>query len=200
MEFFLSVLASTESDPLRLLMAVEKTVLPLIAAIQSPMEREHFVGIVARAVGSTPEAVRSGLPASAPQARAAAPASKPSAPEKEAPSTVRSRSLHAIVATYSDSALANRVLSEYARINGEAFPEEQPSERSLFEAGLAYGESPDEHAADDVIRAYERALLEEKLLEATSKLRIAEAKGEGDELSASMEEWKSISQRLASLS
>ena len=60
-EFFLSVLAENEKDPHRLVMLVEKTVLPLINAIQSPMEQEHFVGITARALGSTPEAIRAGL-------------------------------------------------------------------------------------------------------------------------------------------
>jgi len=199
-EFFLSVLSAAEKDSLRLVMAVEKTVLPLISAIQSPMEREHFVGIVAQAVGSTPEAVRAGLPkgsVSAPVAPQLVAAPKPA---KQIPSAARAESLHAIVATYPETPLAKWVNSEYARINGESFPEAQPSERSLFEAGLTYGELPDEHAADDQIRAYERALLEEKLMEATIIVRQAESAGNEKEIAASLEEWKAISQRLSALS
>ena len=60
-EFFLETLAATESDPHRLILEVERTVLPLIRAIQSPMEREHFVGVAARTLGIGVDAVRSGL-------------------------------------------------------------------------------------------------------------------------------------------
>lgn len=164
------------------------------------MEREHFVGIVAQAVGSTPEAVRAGLPkgsVSAPVAPQLVAAPKPA---KQIPSAARAESLHAIVATYPETPLAKWVNSEYARINGESFPEAQPSERSLFEAGLTYGELPDEHAADDQIRAYERALLEEKLMEATIIVRQAESAGNEKEIAASLEEWKAISKRLSALS
>jgi DNA primase len=59
-EFFLSVLAESEKDAHKLVLEAEKTVLPLIAAIQSPLEREHFVGATARAHGLAPEAVRAG--------------------------------------------------------------------------------------------------------------------------------------------
>jgi DNA primase len=60
-EFFLSVLAASETDQHKLVLAAEQTVLPLIAAVQSPLEREHFVGITARALATTPEAVRASL-------------------------------------------------------------------------------------------------------------------------------------------
>ena len=60
-EFFLSVLAESEKDAHRLVLEAEKTVLPLIGAIQSPLEREHFVGATARALGLAPDAVRAGV-------------------------------------------------------------------------------------------------------------------------------------------
>ncbi len=60
-EFFLSVLSAAEKDSHKLILAAEKTVIPLIAAVQSPLEQEHFMGLTARALGLTPEAVRSSL-------------------------------------------------------------------------------------------------------------------------------------------
>jgi DNA primase len=60
-EFFLSVLSETEKDQHRLVMQAERIILPLLGAITSPMEREHFVTIIARATASTPEAIREGL-------------------------------------------------------------------------------------------------------------------------------------------
>ncbi len=60
-EFFLSVLAASEHDSHKLVMAAEKTVIPLIGVIQSPLEQEHFVGVTARTLGLTPEAVRASI-------------------------------------------------------------------------------------------------------------------------------------------
>ena len=58
-EFFLLVLAENYPDSLAIV-ASERAVLPLIASMESAMEREHL-GIVARALQSTPDAVRDGL-------------------------------------------------------------------------------------------------------------------------------------------
>jgi DNA primase len=60
-EFFLAELAARESDPHRLLRAAESIVLPLIHAMPSPMEREHFTQAAARALGLSGEAVREAL-------------------------------------------------------------------------------------------------------------------------------------------
>ena len=66
-EFFLSVLSGANLDQHKLVLSVERIVLPLVAATQSPMEREHFVGVVARALGQSPEAVRDSIPKSGAQ-------------------------------------------------------------------------------------------------------------------------------------
>ena len=42
-------------------------------------------------------------------------------------------------------------------------------ERALFEAGLAFGESPAESAADDLLRHFEKAVLQEALGGSTGK-------------------------------
>jgi DNA primase len=60
-EFFLSVLSASEPDQHKLVLAAERTVLPLIAAIQSPLEREHFISVTGRSLGLSPDAVRESL-------------------------------------------------------------------------------------------------------------------------------------------
>lgn len=196
-EFFLSVLAASETDQHKLVLAVERTVLPLVAAIPSPMEREHFVGVIARALGSTPEAVRSALPRSAPGAVVQQKA--PVGPSTTvSPRDQRAAQVLAVIRTYPDQAVAKRLTEEYTRITGAAPPEESPDERALFEAGLSFGESPREHDADDLLRAFEHVVLSDKLKEATTRLRLAEAAKNVEEVKELSTLCHELSVRLAS--
>lgn len=199
-EFFLSVLAANETDQHKLVLSVEKTVLPLIAAIPSPLEREHFIGVVARALGLAPEAVRGSLPKSG-GATPSQPAQNraPASSSVMTPRDQRAQLVHAVILTYPDSAVAKRLTEEYTRIIGAALPEEPPSERALFEAGLAFGESPREHDADDLVRTFEHAVLTEKLSEATKRMRLAEAANNTEEIRELSNLCKEISVKLASL-
>jgi DNA primase len=203
-EFFLSVLAGAGVDQHRLVIAVEKVVLPIVASIQSPLEREHFVGIVARSLGSTPDAVRGSLskvareerqPLAVPtrQSIASIPSEYLSAREH------RASLLHALFITYAGTDLAKRLETEYNRINGAPFPETLPDERWLFEAGLAYGETPSETAADDLLHAFETIVLTDKLSAATTRLRLAEASGDKDQIGNAMKECEDFSKRLSVL-
>jgi len=199
-EFFLSVLAATEPDSHKLVIAVERTILPLVAAIPSALEREHFVGVISRALGTTPDAVRAGLPkgdrkASSPTVQK--PAFQPSTPMT--PREQRATLVHAVVQSYPDLAIAKRLTNEYSRITGAALPEEAPPERALFEAGLAFGESPRETDADDLLRAFERDVLTERLNDATMRLRLAEAAKNADEIAELTKTCKELSISLASL-
>jgi DNA primase len=144
-EFFLSVLTARETDQLRLVMEAEKTVIPLIIAIQSPLEQEHFVGVTARALGLTPEAVRASLKrfssANAPvqsgtqnsyNSRSAsgnsqstasgADRNKTSAPavlsSVASTSERRAEFILALSETYAEHPLAETLKSEYSRIIG----------------------------------------------------------------------------------
>jgi DNA primase len=201
-EFFLAVLSSKEKDESRLLRAVEGIVLPLVVAVKSPLERNRFVDIIVRAVNSTPEAVRAALPRAETQpeekiegARSGfvAPGAKSSGLES------RRTMVLAVMQAYAETPLASRVKSEYARIIGAEAPQEDPvDERALFEAGLTYGETPDEHAGDEVLQMFEQALLAGKLREATQDLRAAEAAGDHEAMSAAMRACRDISARLAS--
>lgn len=202
-EFFLETLAATEPDPHRLILEAERIVLPLIKAIQSPMEREHFVGIAARTLGLGADAVRAALarvPAGGAEPSTLGRTGVPVAPAPVAPShrENRERLIHAAILAYDGTALAEKLKKEYSRING-TLPEHTPDERSLFEAGLAFGETPREDSADDLIREFERTVLMEKLVETTSVLRRAEASSDAQRISIALDQLKDISQRLASL-
>lgn len=198
-EFFLETLAATERDPHRLILEAERVVLPLLAAIQSPMEREHFVGVASRMLGGSPDAIRASLgkvvrgEVRAEQAPGMAPEARLKASERLA------LQLRAVAASYPDSALANRVKDEYSRIIGAGVPDEPVPERILFESGIAYGEAPDETAADDLIRTFERAVLTEGLSQATGKLRQAESANDMDAIHSAANECKEIATKLAVL-
>lgn len=196
-EFFLSVLAGSEKDQHRLVIAAERVILPLIAAMKSPMEREHFIGIVARSLATTPDAVRAsmkGVPAIPEEP------SLESAPPRTGTSDGISREtlIRGAIAAYPDTPFANRLKSEYARING-AIPDEPVSERAIFEAGLLYGETPTEHAGDDIVRAFERSVLTEKLAEAAARLRRAELAKDDATMKEELAACKDLSGRLAAL-
>lgn len=204
-EFFLAHLAGANLEAHALVLSAEKIVMPLIAAIQSPMEREHFIGVVSRALGSTPEAVRGSLSRTSTPERASAEQVPLRPAHISVPSTYlssrehRTSLLHAIWATYPESALAKRVESEYIRINGAPFPDLVPDERWLFEAGLAYGETPSESSADDLLHAFEKVVLTDELAQATTRLRLAEAGGDTSQIEKAITECKELSVRLSSI-
>lgn len=176
-EFFLSVLSETEKDQHRLVMNVERIVLPLLRAIASPMEREHFVTAVARATASTPEAIREGLKKLGRSEGQGAPRSG-AQPARVFEHDSDEVLLRAVAETYKDMLIAHRVESEYARITGRALGEEASPERVLFETGILYGEAPSEHAADDTLKRFEKAELARAYEDALQALRQAEMTGD----------------------
>lgn len=205
-EFFLAVLASAEQDDLKLLRQVEEVVLPLVAATQSSLERERLVEIVARALSTTPEAVRSAVPkgsGSAPERRPASP--KNALQDKTPKSSIKGRRdlILAAIASYPGTPLAERLTSEYTRIIGAPPPQETLNggvdERLLFEAGLAFGETPGEDAGDDLLKMFERSVLTESLHAATVELRRAEVVGDEAAIAEAANACKDLSARFAAL-
>jgi len=210
-EFFLQVLAENYPDSLRLLVASERAVLPLIANMESAMEREHFVGIVARTLGSTPEAVREGLERTrcTLSAEEGGVASAPSTKQVSAQRPVKkvmglaekhATLVRAIAESYPGTTLANRLQNEYSRIIGSSFPEDPLPEADVFEAGIAYGEHPDENAADELLQALEKAILTERLADVTKQLRTAEAAGDEMQARALTDECRTLARKLSALS
>jgi DNA primase len=185
-EFFLAELHSTEPDPHRFLRLAEEIVLPLIAAIPSPMEREHFIQATARTLGLSSEAVRESVKRSAqvaPATQTGAPTSTtvrgaPAAPRRS-PREIREQQVLATIHAYQGTPLAKRLEAEYSRIT-EALqlPTDVPSESALFKAEESFGENPEEGAADELLRAFEEAVIREAYQAAVADLRRAESSGD----------------------
>lgn len=204
-DFFLAVLSAEETDDLRLLRRVETTVLPLVGAVRSPLERERHVGTVARALGTTPEAVRASIPAGQ-QVReeddgrrlVKVPAGPVAATAQDALES-RRRLIHATITGYSGTLLAERLKNEYARISANPVPEGEPDERAVYEAGLMFGETPEPTAADDLLRDFERLILRDALREATNNLIRAERGNDPSAIKEASLRCKELQERLASL-
>ena len=201
-DFFLAVLAERESDPHRLLRAAEDIVLPLIAAMPSPMEREHFVQSAARSLDLSNEAVRESLM----RLRKVRPSTngRSDLPETGTPVSVRSArevrdgQLLAVVHAYPKTELVKRVKSEYRRITeASQLPSDLPDEASLFVAEQAFGENPKEDAADELLNAFEEAVIREAYQEAVGNLRRAETVGDDKKIKEAQAACAVLSVRLA---
>ena len=200
-EFFLAELAANERDPHRLLRTVEEIVLPLINAMPSPMEREHFTQATARALGISSEAVRESLRRVAKHPEPVAgisnkEGSSPS-PLSRSPREIRSEQLIAIIHAYPDTPLAKRVESEYSRITEASLPSEVSSEPALFTAEQTFGEGPTEQAADELLRAFEEAVIREAYQGAVADLRRAEASGDTADVTRAQAVCAKLSARLS---
>ena len=199
-EFFLGVLAERQSDSSRLLRHVEAVVLPLIAAMKSPMEREHAVQVTARALGLSNESVRESLNRVQRGTSQAAQSQRPPAVQP-APVSSRRQILVAAVHAYPGSTLASRVEAEYIRITGDQVPlKETIPEPALFQAEQQFGEVPGEHAADELLRAFEEAVIREAYREAGTNLRRAESSGDVAVIKQAGARCAELSARLAASS
>ncbi len=204
-EFFLAVLSQSEKGQARFLSAVEGVVLPLVVAVRSPLERNRFIEIVARATSSTQESVRTSLPK--PEVLPAEHVEE----EKNTPQTTsvahavgsvkeqRHQRILAAIAVYDGTPLAQKLKSEYNRIIGAPAILDGLDERALFEAGLAFGETPSETAGDDLIHMFEKSVLVDELHIATTALRRAEASAHTEEIQNATEACARISAKLAKL-
>lgn len=199
-DFFLGVLAEREKDSGRLVTLAERVVLPLIAAMKSPMERQHFAQSVARSLGLSTEAVREAL-MRVPREEAIPKTFEPRATVRQAvpkERDTRELQLRATAQSYPNTPLAKRVEAEYSRITEAPLVPGAP-EPALFDAERAFGEAPEEHAADELLRAFELAVIREAYQEELGKLRRAEASGDTAEITRAEEACKVLNTRLAKL-
>jgi DNA primase len=202
-EFFLAELAEKERDPHRLLRSAEEIVLPLITAMPSPMERDHFIQSTARALGLSGEAVRESLkrvPKHSDPAESTSNKERPStaSPRARAPREIRTEQLLAVIHAYEGTPLAKRLESEYCRITeAKELPSGVPSEPALFTAEQTFGENPSEDAADELLRAFEEAVIREAYQEAVADLRRAESSGDSGLVASAQALCAKLSVRLA---
>jgi len=204
-EFFLAELGESEHDPHRLLRLAEQIVLPLLVAIPSPMEREHFTTATARTLGLSSEAVRESLKR------------LPKEPDAVQDSTfaqnyqgrtlmprsareTRALQLSAFVHAYPRTELAEHVKSEYCRITeAPEFPPEVPPESALFMIEQVYGDHPERQAAEELLRAFESAVIREAYETAVANLRRAETSGGEVRVEEAQRVCAELSARLAKI-
>ena len=202
-DFFLTALTESERDPHRLVAAAEGTVLPLIAAMPSPMEREHFAQAAARALGLSAESVRESLarlrkPGGPKQAPAASSSKGVRGVPGRSARQQRGERLLAVVHAYQGSSLAERVKSEYSRIIGAGLPPtDSLPEGLVFGVERDFGESPGEGAADELLHAFEEAVIREAHQTAVAQLRAAESSGDTAAIEAAQAICAEIAARLA---
>ena len=199
-EFFLAALGEREKDPHRLLRLAESVVLPLLSAIPSPMEREHFAGLTARALGLSSEAVRESLTRLPKQEGAAQEAPRKMSPVAPAVSARERRSLQllAVIQAYPDTPLAKRVGERYLEITeADALPQSELPQSVLFEAEQQFGEGPSEEAADELLHAFEEAVVREAYQEAVGNLRRAESAGDAESIAVAQKACTELSSRLS---
>ncbi|HEC94282.1 MAG TPA: DNA primase [Candidatus Kaiserbacteria bacterium] len=184
-EFFLSTILRNEQNRHKQILATETIVIPLLSAIESPLERDHFIGVVANGLGISLDAVRKSLSNRATVAKGMDGVRTSQMEEKVfegaplSPVLARAEALCATVLNYPDSALSKRIKDEYLRIMNEPLGD-TVSHHALFEVGIALGEQPSPDACDDLIRSFERSVLEEQYEDALAQLRIAQAQGDLD--------------------
>jgi DNA primase len=198
-EFLLQALAEGEADPHRLLRKAEAVVLPLIAAVPSPMEREHFAQAAARALSLSAEAVRESV-ARVAQARTAPAAALPARATVplRSPREAREAQLLAVLKAQATTDLAAHIEREYNRITGVQVPSlESLPESAVFEAEQLYGERPT--AVDELLRAFEHAVVREAYETAVITLRKVEAAGDAAEIARAQAACARLSEQLARL-
>ncbi len=201
-EFFLSELAEAERDPHQLVRKAEGIVLPLINAIASPMERAHFIQVAAQSLGLSSEAVRESLgrvPAQRDAVAAVRAAAAPAQPARSA-RIVRAEQLLAVLHAYPDTPLAERIKARYRQITEVDLPPLGALPESvLFRTEQIFGENPAEDAADELLRAFESAVVREAYQSAVADLRRAEASGDASAIEKTQATCAELSVRLAAL-
>ena len=199
-EFFLNVLSEKEKDAHRLVRAAEGVVLPLLRAIKSPMERDHFIQLTARALALSPEAVRESMGRVTPDAPEKLTQKVSSTTSSVSPLKSRADQLAALSLAYAGTSLAERIKTEYSRITGVSEPlGTDVSESAVFNAERMFGEHPAETAADELLRAFEYAVIREAYHEAVIALRRAETTQDAAEIAKVQAQCAELSRKLAQL-
>ncbi len=197
-EFFLNMLGSRERNSHRLVLAAERIVLPLIKAVKSPMEREHFISATARTLALSPEAVRESV-GKIKDERTVTPVAPRTSKTELAPQEARRQSIAAVAVVYPETPLAERVKSEYARIVEAPLSLDGVPEPVLFRTEETFGTEPSEHAADELLNAFEEAVIREAYQEKVRELRQAEAAGDVVHVKSIEALVTKLSKRLAAL-
>jgi DNA primase len=201
--FFLSRLFELEKDERRYLKEAARILLPLIKAIPGPIDRDRAKYEFCRATGIEIKEVNEKLQSMPLEADFDRPHEIKTLHKQMTYTVVSEREtrelqLRAAHAAYPHTALAERIETEYSRITEVTLPAEAP-ESALFDAERAFGEHPEADAADELLHAFELAVIREAYQEELGKLRRAEAAGDSAAVARAEAACKALGGRLAAL-
>jgi DNA primase len=160
-------------DTRQALELVEKHVLPLVKVIQSPIEREHFVGEVAGMLSVSPASVGEALTSLKEEQRDPAPqeVQKKEVAEKVHNSfTRRLETLTALIKVYRDHPSKEALEATLEKIGGS----QEISEKTCFEVEESFGENPKEEDIEQFRVESEKEYAKQELARTVLALRIAE--------------------------
>lgn len=151
---------------------VERQVLPLIKAIQSPIEREHFVGEVAGMLSVSPTSVAEALASVKEHDRESGPVQekKVEVEERHSPFVRKLETLTALTTVYKDHPSADALRKTLEKIGGA----QEISEKICFEVEESFGENPKEEDLELFRLECEKEYVKQELTVAVQALRIAE--------------------------
>ncbi len=180
---------------------IQEIVFPLIESIPNPIEKDRAIQRTALELGSSAESVR-GLLKNVSKfsevQRSTTIIRKDASYSVRSAADIRGEQLLAVVQVYPDTPVANRVKMEYCRITeAEQFPSDALPEPVLFKVGQTFGEEPSDDAADELLNAFEEAVIREAYQEAVTNLRKAEAGGDAASIASAQTVCAKLSTRLA---
>jgi len=151
---------------------VEKHVLPLVKVIQSPIEREHFVGEVAGMLSVSPASVGEALASLKGEAQepAVQEVKKEVVEEAHSPFTRRLETLTALIKVYKDHPSIKALETTLEKIGGA----QEISEKICFEVEESFGENPKEEDIEQFRLESEKEYAKQELTRTVQALRIAE--------------------------
>ena len=207
-EFLLHILKRSESDSRTLKLKAREEILPFILLLPNRIDQEHFVSIVAEAIGSTKEAIRYEVdrlrseaktqPATATEVTSTAPAAAPKLSNDSARSAFMYLTVMQEVAPERIASVIKKQLEVY--VPAHAF---EISDSEKAELGFAFENQiekmPKMALEEDIVSRLN--VLRKKLLEQThaikrTELAKAEQQGDGDLVSAKLQELQAVQLEL----
>jgi DNA primase len=210
-EFFLSVLQKKSGDKRTFRLAVEKDVLPILASIDSKIDQEHFIDIVATFLDLSRDAVMEEVRKAAIRGN-----DEPIHREqqediplvKKSPSSRKEaveRKIKGVI-LWQESASQpilphEEILARYKEIAGIISEIEESEKNALiFEAEAFYsGSSSLEKAVEELFLNFEKEIIKENLIEAMSELRRAELLHDSEKAGEILGKCKVLSEKLNKL-
>ncbi len=207
-EFFLAVLQKKSTDKRTFRLAVEKDVLPIVAAIESRIDQAHFIDVVATFLDISRDAVYEEVKKTAlgdtnspiihEKFDAVLPLKKTPATRREAVE----RKIKGVILWQQHASApllnADEILARYKEIAGLIIDAEEAEKNALiYEAEAFYdGSLSLQKSVDDLLMSFEKEILKEKLVETMADLRKAELLHDSAKALQILNECNVISEKL----